>query len=127
MRNRWWSKRSLLLHLAVIIWVPGCILAGWWQVTVALSGNALSYLYSVEWPVFAIFGAVVWWHAIHDDPSSVGARALARARAKMTEEAQKGQGVTRRLREQEDERLAAYNDYLAELSKTRSPKTWRHL
>ena len=79
MRRRWFSKRAILLHLVILIWFPGCLVAGWWQVTVALSGDNLAYLYSVEWPVFAIFGAVVWWNFIHDDPATTGQRGLRRA------------------------------------------------
>ncbi len=78
--SRWLSGRSLLLTAAVAIWVPGCAVAAWWQVTVALAGDRLGWLYSVEWPCFAVFGTVVWWNAVHDDPETVGARALGRAR-----------------------------------------------
>jgi hypothetical protein len=65
-RNRWLSGRAFVLHLLLITVVPACLLAGWWQVHRALSGNLLSYFYSVEWPIFAILGAVAWWQLIHD-------------------------------------------------------------
>jgi hypothetical protein len=80
-RNRWLTKRAVLATLAVVVWAPGCLLAGWWQATVAMSGNTLSYLYAVEWPAFAVFGVFVWWHLVHDDPDTVGARGVARLRA----------------------------------------------
>ena len=50
---RWFSGRALLLHLALLVWFPGCLVAMWWQVTVALAGNALGWLYAIEWPVRA--------------------------------------------------------------------------
>jgi hypothetical protein len=128
MRERWLSRRALWFHLAIVIWFPGCLVAGWWQVTVALSGDHLAYLYSVEWPVFAIFGAVVWWHLIHDDPETTGGRGLRRLRAEQAAvaggESPAEEGVTRR-REDEDEALAAYNDFLAGLAEKDQPKTWR--
>ena len=31
-----------------------CLVAGWWQVTRALTGNGLSWVYSAEWPGFAV-------------------------------------------------------------------------
>jgi DNA-binding transcriptional regulator of glucitol operon len=65
-RNRWLSRRSFVLHFLLVTIVPGCLLAGWWQVHRALSGNLLSYFYSVEWPIFAILGVVAWWQLIHD-------------------------------------------------------------
>jgi hypothetical protein len=91
-RSRWLTKRAVLSTLAIAIWAPGCLVAGWWQATVALSGNTLSYLYTVEWPAFAVFGIVVWWHLVHDDPETVGARGLARLRA-MGEETGIGAGA----------------------------------
>ncbi len=104
-------------------------MAAWWQVTVALAGNSLGYLYSVEWPVFAIFGVVAWWHAIHDDPSDVGAQALRKARAVTPSAefsaAQERSEIVRR-RAEEDAELAAYNDYLQELARRNRPKTWRN-
>lgn len=104
---------------------PGCLMAGWWQIHVALSGNALSYLYSVEWPVFAVFAVVGWWHLIHDDPETVGARGLQRARGASEPSAPVDVPVVRR-RQDEDEELAAYNDYLAALAASDRQKTWRH-
>jgi hypothetical protein len=78
MRKRWLSKKALLLHLAVIIWFPGCLVAGWWQVTVALSGNDIGYLYSVEWPIFAVLGVFGWWQLIHETDEEILARKLLR-------------------------------------------------
>jgi hypothetical protein len=79
-RVRWFSRRSLLLHLAVLVWVPGCAVAAWWQVTIAMAGNALGWLYAVEWPVFAVLGVLGWWQLVHDDPAEVAKRRLARRR-----------------------------------------------
>jgi hypothetical protein len=81
---RWFRKRALLYHLFVIILVPGCLLAGWWQINRAESGNTLSYLYSVEWPIFAIMSFVGWWQLIHEDPADVDARKIERARRAAT-------------------------------------------
>lgn len=73
-RNRWFSGRALLLHLTLVVVVGGCLTAGWWQATRALSGNGLSWFYSVEWPAFAVVAAVAWWHLIHEDPEAYEAR-----------------------------------------------------
>lgn len=66
MRKRWLSGRAFVLHFLLVTVVPACLLAGWWQVHRALSGNLLSYFYSVEWPIFALLGVVAWWQLIHD-------------------------------------------------------------
>ena len=73
-RTRWLSRRSLLLHLLVLVVAPACLLAGWWQATVALSGNALSWVYTVEWPAFAALAVYGWWHLLHEDPAALRAR-----------------------------------------------------
>jgi hypothetical protein len=81
---RWFRKRALLYHLLVIIIAPGCLWAGWWQIHRAMQGNALSYFYSVEWPIFAILAVVGWWQLIHEDPADVEARKVERARRAAT-------------------------------------------
>jgi hypothetical protein len=78
--QRWFSPRALLIHLGILIWAPGCMAACWWQVTVALAGDALGWVYSIEWPILSALGVLVWWHLITDDPDTVGARGLQRAR-----------------------------------------------
>jgi len=81
LRRRWLSPRALLLHLEVVIVAPGCAVAGWWQATRALAGNGLSWVYSVEWPLFALLALWGWWHLIHEDPE-----ALKRRKARVTDE-----------------------------------------
>lgn len=117
----WFSRRALLAHLALLIWVPGCGVAAWWQVTIALSGNSLAYVYSVEWPVFAVFGIVAWWNLVHDDPESVGARAFRRLAPKPQDEIKGPAPGDQPV----DEELAEYNAYLASLASKNAPKTWR--
>lgn len=125
--TRWLSRRALACHLAIAVWFPGCLVAGWWQVTVALSGDALGWLYSVEWPVFAVFGGVVWWHLIHDDPNEVGQAALRRARALAAARPGGDPGVSDvvQVDSGEDAELADYNAFLARLAEENRPKTWR--
>ena len=77
---RWFRKRALLYHLIVAVLVPGCLLAGWWQIHRAEGGNTLSYLYAVEWPIFAVLSIVGWWQLIHEDPAAVESRKVERAR-----------------------------------------------
>ena len=75
-RQRWLSPRALLLHFEVAVVAPGCIAAGWWQATRALAGNGLSWVYSIEWPCFAIVAVVGWWYLIHEDPEAYRARKM---------------------------------------------------
>lgn len=126
MRRRWFSPRALLLHLAVIVWVPGCIIAAWWQVDIALAGDHLGWLYSIEWPCFALFGVVVWWNLVHDDPETVGSRALRRTRPSDPAAAAPVLDAERLAAEEaEDPQLAAYNEYLQRLADGAPDHGWR--
>ena len=52
------------------------MIAGWWQATRALGGNGLSWVYSVEWPLFALLAIWGWWHLVHEDPEAYRLRRL---------------------------------------------------
>jgi hypothetical protein len=73
-RKRWFSRRAVFLHIEFSLLASGCLVAGWWQVTRALSGNGLSWFYSAEWPGFALIAVYGWWHLIHEDPEALKAR-----------------------------------------------------
>ena len=40
---------------------------GDWQFRRAIAGNTLSWAYTFEWPIFAIFGIVFWVKTIRDE------------------------------------------------------------
>jgi hypothetical protein len=122
-RTRWLSPRSLSLHLLLVVWVAGCSLAAWWQVGRAIQGNQYSYLYAVEWPVFAIAGIFGWWALLHTEPASAEAREERRAHEQQLRAAAQAE---KRDRAREDPELAAYNDHLAELASSNRHKGWRH-
>lgn len=110
------------MHFALVIIVPGCLLAGWWQATRAFSGNALSYVYAVEWPIFAIIGVVMWWQVIHEDPIEIKVRKDKR-RWGRANEAPPPDRIVRHVEEESDE-LREYNDYLASLTARGERKGW---
>lgn len=144
----WWSRRAVVAHIALAIWVPGCAVAAWWQVGIALGGDSLGWVYSVMWPCFAVFGVVFWWFLVHDDPDTVGARGLRRLRETSATGGSGGSGghggsegsggsggsegsgdtepddaAAIAQAEADDPELAEYNAYLASLA-TRQ-KSWR--
>lgn len=73
-RRRWLSPRAFLLHAEILVVAPGCFAAGWWQATRALGGNGLSWVYSIEWPIFGLLAIYGWWHLVHEDPEDFRAR-----------------------------------------------------
>jgi DNA-binding transcriptional regulator of glucitol operon len=121
-RERWLSRRAVLLHLGVLVFVPACGIAAWWQITRATDGNGLSYLYAVEWPVFAILSVYFWWMLVHTDYETVGLRGM-RMKADKTMPVSTPPSVAPELGDVDPE-LAAYNARLAALA-AQGPKTWR--
>ena len=108
----------MVAHVALAVWVPGCVVACWWQVGVARSGDSLGWVYSVMWPCFAVFGTVFWWNLVHDDPDTLGRRGLRRLHAAAREDPDEQERRRRVLAQAEadDPELAAYNAYLASLA-----------
>lgn len=125
----WTSRRALVAHAAIAVWVPGCVVACWWQVEVALSGDSLGWVYSVMWPCFAVFGVVFWWHLVHDDPETLGSRGLRGLQQTPNDVSDVERRMlleeTITLAEEEDPELAAYNAYLADLARGDRPRTRR--
>ncbi|MFJ8829447.1 hypothetical protein [Micromonospora aurantiaca] len=62
--NRLWTPAWIVRHVAMVVLVVGFLGLGWWQVTRAAGGNALSFGYAIEWPVFAAFVVFVWWREV---------------------------------------------------------------
>lgn len=80
--RQWITPRSLLLHLTFVVVAGGCLFAAWWQVHRAMAGNTLSYLYSVEWPAFAVVAGIGWWQMFHDTPEDISRRKAHHARVR---------------------------------------------
>jgi hypothetical protein len=131
-RERWLSRRAVFLHLGFLLFVPFCVLATWWQITRAEDGNGLSYLYTVEWPVFAGLGVYFWWMFLHTDYNAVGLKGMrAQADAAPAPREDTADAAAPSLERlvggrsgAVDPELAAYNDRLAALSAS-GGKTWR--
>ena len=101
----------------VIAATAGMLWLGDWQLHRAESGNALSWAYTFEWPLFAIFAVVFWFKTIRDEvhpPAEAGpadAVGLPGGIPAPPGDAGPGEG------DEDDEELAAYNAYLARLTR----------
>jgi hypothetical protein len=104
----------VILSILVMLWL------GNWQLHRAESGNSLSWAYTFEWPLFAIFAVVFWVKTIKDEvrppaqpkdaftlPGGIPAPPPS-ARPAAGGGAEPAAG---------DEELAPYNAYLARLTK----------
>jgi hypothetical protein len=110
----------------------------WWQASRALSGNTLSYVYAFEWPILAGVVVYMWWDMLHDRAGRVGRSGQVESAAGPSMNgSSNGAGAhangaatpkqtVANDGDEEDEELAAYNRYLAELNRSGRRKTWRH-
>jgi len=112
------TPRWLGWHLAMVVSVAGMLALGYWQFRRAMEGNALSWAYTFEWPIFAVFAVVFWAKTIRDEfspPDTDPAGTELAAVARLDGSAGLGEGQEAGQAEPEDEDLAAYNAYLARL------------
>jgi hypothetical protein len=56
----------VLWHVLALAGVAVCLLAGRWQYQRAAAGNMLSWAYTVQWPLFALFVVFLWVRAVRD-------------------------------------------------------------
>ncbi len=62
LRPRW-----LAWHAFAVLATAGMLYLGDWQLRRAESGNELSWAYTFEWPLFAIFGVYFWVKSLRDE------------------------------------------------------------
>lgn len=67
-RERWSSL--VRLHIPLLLGVSGCLLAGRFELSRALAGRQVAWVYAFEWPFYAILGTAIWWRLLHDRPPS---------------------------------------------------------
>jgi hypothetical protein len=132
-RPRWFflvSPRWLAWHAFAVFAAWGMLWLGDWQFHRAEGGNALSWAYTFEWPIFTIFGVVFWAKTIVDEwrqqgaaaaAAQPGAAALGQVSSSDPElPAGAHTPVVADDHADDDPELAAYNAYLARLNAGRA-------
>lgn len=124
MKSKYLSRRAIVLHICLLLWVTMCAVAAWWQVSRAVQGNSLSYMYAIEWPCFAVLGVLGWYAMLNMEKVTANQEAARREyEEQMRAEARAARA---KVEEPEDPTLAAYNDHLAELATEPKKKLWGH-
>jgi DNA-binding transcriptional regulator of glucitol operon len=123
------SPKWLLGHLLVIVLAVAFCRLGWWQWDryQQTHGKLQNLGYALQWPLFAVFGIAFWARIARDaaDPARARARESAKAEVAARDRAER---LARRMPQvppstavvpyrpdPEDDKLAAYNRYLASL------------
>jgi hypothetical protein len=131
-RSRWRfviAPKWLAWHAFAVVATIGMLWLGDWQFRRALGGNALSWAYTFEWPVFAVFGIVFWIKTLIDEskpkaqdglaaPVGVNGATAAEVTGMLNLPAVAGQQVAAAPEDEDedDPELDEYNAYLAQLS-----------
>lgn len=108
-------------HALMVVAVAVCLALGWWQAGRAAEGNTLSWAYTFEWPLFAVFTVLIWFREVRlalrkgraDAASPDVEPVVERPRPVIT---RRVRSTTAEADEAADPQLAAYNEYLAWLS-----------
>lgn len=116
--SRWrfaFTPRWLGWHAFVAVAVAGMLMLGDWQWHRAIAGNALSWAYTFEWPIFAVFAVVFWIKTLRDEIAPPVAGTSASEDVALPDGAMPAGTRAAAATAGEDEELAAYNAYLARL------------
>ncbi len=116
------TPKWLAWHVVMVGSVYGMLALGNWQLHRAESGNGLSWAYTFEWPIFAVFAVVFWAKTIRDEfhpPAATGPAgedvALPAGAAAGARRAGAAPPAGAPASPEEEAELAAYNAYLARL------------
>jgi DNA-binding transcriptional regulator of glucitol operon len=133
-----WTPAWIARHVLALVLVVAFLALGWWQFSRATGGNALSWGYTFEWPVFALFVVFIWFREVQQERRSARA---GHGEAGQDEAGQDEPAATAEVRQpaprqdapvtvrrpvrvpvagavpaDDDPELAAYNDYLGWLA-----------
>ncbi|MBV9452456.1 MAG: hypothetical protein JO345_41875 [Streptosporangiaceae bacterium] len=112
------TPRWIGWHLLMVVSFAGMLWLGDWQLRRAMSGNGLSWAYTFEWPLFAVFAVVFWARTIRDE---FRIRRGGEVRAQPADlDLPIGVGTPSAIAQagddEDDPELRAYNEYLARLN-----------
>ncbi|GIE81517.1 hypothetical protein Aph02nite_74670 [Actinoplanes philippinensis] len=122
-----WSPAWVARHLLALVLAVGCLVLGWWQYSRAADGNAISWGYMFQWPVFGGFVVFIWWREVQlarrkaagepvTAPEPPAPPAPAGRGAPVTLGRPVRVAVGQATGDAPDPELDAYNDYLAWLA-----------
>lgn len=118
------APRWVVGHVVMVIMVVSCVLLGRWQWHRAESTHSLqNYAYALQWPLFAVFFAVMWWRMLRleslrldDAARSPDREAVSAGPVVEPERPPPPARAVPPRPEGDDPELAAYNRMLAELA-----------
>lgn len=108
---RFFTRRWILAHLALVVLLAAFAWLAWWQIGRANGGNALSWGYAFEWPLFGAAAIALWVREIRQELRRNGP--LERREEEPPMESPFETKATSERPTGGDDELSEYNDYLA--------------
>jgi DNA-binding transcriptional regulator of glucitol operon len=116
------TPRWIAWHVLMAVAVVTCVLLGDWQwLRAQVTGSMQNLAYALQWPLFAVFFAVMWWRMMRLESRRLDELAAAPAEgepkeADRADAAPAETPATAPVADAEDPELAAYNRMLARLA-----------
>ena len=65
--KRFLTRSWLIRHALALVLIAAFVVLGLWQLGRASEGNAISWAYTFEWPLFALFVVGLWVREVRDE------------------------------------------------------------
>ncbi|MFI5493000.1 hypothetical protein [Actinoplanes sp. NPDC051859] len=115
-----WTPAWIARHVVALVLIVGFLGLGWWQFTRASGGNKLSWGYTFEWPLFALFVGFLWFREVQQELKTRNPASSRTEEESATPDPaapvtvrRPVRAVSRQAVAAADPELEAYNDYLA--------------
>ena len=105
-------------YLPLVVGVPVCLGAGWFELTRALGGREVAWVYAFEWPFYAVAGTYMWWQVWRPRPRVLPEQL---SRAGPTIRREPVRRVAAASLDDDDPGLVAWQRYLARLEAVDPP------
>ena len=102
------------LHAALVAGLSLCVVAFLIELHRARTGHLAAWAYVVEWPMFAVGGALLWWRLLHDHEQT-NAQGDGAARRGATRDATAAASQDASAGGAEDPELVAWREYVDRL------------
>jgi hypothetical protein len=114
-RSRRFSRAYLRLHALLIVGVSICAAAGWFELNRARAGHEVAWVYTIEWPIFGIYGVYIWWRLCREQRATTAAKRSAGRQSAPAGTGPSGPNRAAQRASADDPELVAWQEYLTRL------------